>query len=98
MFNRIKHIITFLWPAIESLIIATLIGMNIGTLASIVVIFIGVFVSSLIYGSIIRCIGWGICGMTFFVENFHLILDTLLGLIFFSFRFFGAKLIKKFAS
>lgn len=98
MFAGTREFIKFIWPVIESLIVATLIGMKIGTLASVIVIFIGIFVSSLIYGSIIKCIGWGICGMTFFVENFHLILDTLLGLIFFSFRFFGAKLIKKFAS
>lgn len=98
MFKGTQDFLKLLWPFIECLILATLIGMNVGTLAAIVVIFIALFVFAILYGSIIRCIGWGICGMTIFIEDFHLVLDSLLGIVFFVVRYVPPKIMKKLAS
>lgn len=97
MYNRIKHILTFIWPLLESIILALLIGLLANTLAAtMVIIFIVIFIFSLFYGTIIKGIGWGIFGCLL-TTHFNL-LSIIFFLVFFSVRFFGAKLIKKLAS
>jgi len=75
MYNRIKHIITFLWPTLECLILATLIGYKINhELALIIVIFIFMIAINFIYkhGYVIRILGWGVYGLLLGTRFFYL--------------------------
>ena len=97
MYKGTREFIKFIWPFLESVIIAMSIGVLENTLAAtMIVLFIAIFVLSMIYGTIIKSIGWGICG--FLLPSQINFFAVVLGIIFFAIRFFGVKLVKKIVS
>ena len=99
MYNRIKHIITFLWPVLECLLLASLIGYEYNQdLATSIVVFIFMIAINFIYkfGFIIRIIGWGVYGLFLGPEIF--ILNWVLLILFPLIRFLLGLAYQKLAS
>lgn len=100
MYNRIKHIVTFFWPVIESLILATLIGFKYNNqLSMMVVIFIFMIVINYIYkhGYVVRILGWGIYGLLL-GSTFYLLLNGILFVLFALIRYLLGVAYQKLAS
>lgn len=86
MLKGTRELLKFLWPLIESIIIASIFGIYNHSLAFTITILIGTLIFTYIYGVNIRVIGWGVVG---FVagEQSYLLVNLFVAILFIVVRF-----------
>ena len=99
MFAGTREFIKFIWPVLECLILASLIGYEFDReLATSIVVFIFMIAINFIYkhGYVIRILGWGVYGLFLGPEIF--LLNWLLLFLFALTRYLLGLVYQKLAS